>query len=140
MTLDNLKAKVEMIEGLKFEGTAGESYKIDIDYSKPHGEGEGTSSLELFLTSLCACMSATLAAMLRHYDKQVDELSISADGTRQIRHPRKFETIVLDVKVKSPDATREEVEKALEAADAKICPVSGMIKGNVELKYNLQFN
>lgn len=139
--LNTLKAQAKLVDGgLKFEGTAGENYKVDIDYSKPHEGGGGTTSLELFLTSLCSCLAATLTAMLQHYDKQVDELEIIADGIRQQRHPRIFETINIIVKVKTPDASREEVEKALEAAHSKICPVSAMIKGNVETNYTLELS
>ncbi len=85
-------------------------------------------------------MAATLTAMLEHHGKTVDELSVSADGTRQQRHPRIFETIDMVVRVKSPDASREEVEKTLEAAHSKICPISGMIKGNVALNFTLELN
>ena len=138
--LENLKASVKLEEGgLKFEGTSGDNYKVKIDYSKPHGEGDGTTSLELFLTSLCACLSATLTAMLQHYGHQIDELSISADGTRRQRHPRSFEVIDMLVKVKT-SASEKEVQDALSAAHSKICPVSALVKGNVEINYTLELS
>lgn len=131
----NLKAQAELTDGgMRFECTAGDSYKIDIDYS---GSGRGTTSLEVFLSSLCSCLAATFAAMIQRDGTKIDELVVSADGSRRQRHPRSFEIIDIDVKIKSPGADREYIEKALEAAHVKICPVSAMISGNVQVNYNL---
>ena len=135
--IGSLKAQAKLAdEGTRFECTAGESYKIDIDYS---ASGKGTTSLEVFLSSLCSCLAATLAAMLQRDGTRIEELIISAQGTRQQRHPRIFETIDVSVRVKSPNAKKEDVERALEAAHVKICPVSAMISEKVDVSYNLQF-
>jgi putative redox protein len=135
----NVVAQARFLDkSMKFECTAGENYKINIDYTQQPGSDKATTSLELFLTSLCSCMAATLTAMLQKDGKKIDELVISAQGTRRQSHPKSFESIDVLVKVKSPDAEREYIEKALMAAHTKICPVSSMIKGNTEIVFELE--
>ena len=137
----NIVAQAKFVDkDMKFECRAGENYKINIDYTQPKGSDKATTSLELLLCSLCSCLAATLTAMIQKGGKKIDELSISAQGTKRLSHPKSFETIEVLVKVKSPDANRDYIEKALIAAHTKICPVSAMIKGNADVSYELEVN
>lgn len=128
-----LNASVELIgDRMKFKGVAGSNPEIITDYIPPLGEGEGYMPLELFLVSLSTCLGGAVAALIRKTRKSLEALSISAEGVRRETHPTSFEKITLSIRVKSPDATKQDIEKVLEMAEP-ICPVLAMIKGNVEV-------
>ena len=130
-----LNANAKLIDDkMKFECIAGEGHKIFTDYTPPYGGGDGPTSLELFLASLCSCFGGTVAVLLRQAGKKVDEISVSADGKRREQHPTCFESICINVKIKSADAQQEDISKAVELAEQSICPVAAMIKQNVLLR------
>ena len=134
-----LKAKADLADDkMKFECTAGESYKVTTDFVPPLGSGQGPTSLELFLSSLCSCMGGTLAVLLRHQGKEVKAVSVEAQGRRRIEHPTCFEEIKVDAKIKSPDTSEEEALKVLGLAEQSICPVAAMLKGNIELSFSIE--
>lgn len=134
-----LKAQADLIDDkMKFECTAGEGHKIVSDYTPPLGCGEGPTSLELFLSSFCSCLGGTLAVLLRHQGNTVDAISVRAQAERRKEHPTCFESIEFFCNVKTPDASREEVLKVIALAEKSVCPVAAMVKGNVELKFNLE--
>ena len=52
-----LTANARLIDDkMKFDCTAGDGHKIISDYTPPYGSGEGPTSLEIFLASLCSCL------------------------------------------------------------------------------------
>lgn len=117
---------------MKFDCTAG-THTLVTDYTPPYGEGNGPTSLELFLASLCSCLGGTLALLLRHGGKQLDGITVSATGTRRETHPTCFERIALQVHVQSPDLLQADVDRAVQLSEERICPVAAMIKGNVSV-------
>lgn len=134
-----LKAQANLIDDkMKFECIAGESHKIVTDYTPPVGCGEGPTSLELFLSSFCSCVGGTLAVLFRQQGKAVNEISVRAQGERRTEHPTCFEAIEFFCKVKSPDVSKEDVQKALALAENKFCPVAAMLQGNVDLTFNVE--
>ena len=132
---DILTASAELINGrMKFKGEAGGHEPVYTDYIPPYGDGEGIMPLELFLISLSSCMGGALTAFLGKMGKQIDALSVKAAGLRRAEHPLSFASITLSIDIASKDATEEDVEKVIKAAEAMYCPIAAMIKNNVELK------
>ncbi|MGE5493738.1 MAG: OsmC family protein [Burkholderiales bacterium] len=128
-----LNASVELIgDKMKFKGVAGGNPEIITDYIPPFGDGEGYMPLELFLVSLSTCIGGAMVVLIRKTRKSIESFSISAQGVRRETHPTCFEKITLNIRVKSPDATKQDIEKVLQTAEP-ICPVLAMIKGNVEV-------
>ena len=60
-----------------------------------------------------------------HKDVKPDNILISFD----------FEKIKFTISVTSADVTDEDMKKAMELAEGKLCPVWAMIKGNVNVTY-----
>jgi putative redox protein len=124
---------------MKFRGTSGDNPEIITDYTPPFGDGEGYTSLELFLVSACSCLGGGVAVLMRKMHKSLEALTVSAEGVRREQHPTSFESITFSVRVKSADATAADVEKAVELAEP-ICPVLAMMKGNVKLTTQVEVN
>lgn len=118
---------------VKFIGISGSKPEIVLDYTPPVGDGEGYTSLELFLISLASCSGTSIAMLLRRMRKDVSGLKINVRGDRREQHPTYFEKIYLELILESKDAENSDVEKAIKLSEESICPVWNMIKNNVEI-------
>jgi putative redox protein len=136
---DYLTASAELMnDKMMFRCTSGDNPEVITDYTPPLGDGQGYTSLELFLASLCSCLGGTAAVFLRRMGKNVGGLSVSAKGLRRKEHPTCFETIDVSMSVVSGDAADADVEKVLKMAEETYCPVLAMIKGNVQVSVSFE--
>ena len=126
---------------VKFSGISRDNNEVIIDYSKPIGDGEGYTSLEIFLISLSTCAGSTILQMLRRMHKDVLGLKISAYGDRREEHPTYFKKILLKFEIKSKNIEANDMEKAIKLAEETYCPVWNMVKNNVEVsvEYNIKY-
>jgi putative redox protein len=123
-------------EKVKFRGVSGSNPEIILDYTPPIGDGEGYTSLELFLISLASCSGTAISLLLRRMRKDVSGLKIDASGTRREQHPTYFERIHLQFELVSKDAEASDVEKAIAMSEESLCPVWNMVKNNVEISWD----
>ncbi|HBV88159.1 MAG TPA: osmotically inducible protein OsmC [Desulfosporosinus sp.] len=129
-----LTASAEMVnQKVKFIGTSGSNPEVTLDYTPPIGDGEGYTSLELFLVSLASCAGTAIASLLRKMRKDVSGLKINVKGNRKEQPPTGFEKIHMEIILKSKDALESDVKKAISLSEESICPVWNMIKHNVEI-------
>jgi len=126
-------------EKLLFKGSVDGNDPISIDYIPPLGENLGYTSLELFLFSLSSCLGSSVLIFLRRMRKTITGLEIIGHGIRKEEHPTGFKTITLQLIVKSPDVTSEDLEKVIKLSEETYCPVWSMINENVdiEVKYEI---
>ncbi len=137
----HLSVSLDLInDKLNFTGTAGDNPPVSIDYYPPLGDGLGYTSLELFLLSLGSCVGSAVLVLLRRMGKNVRVLSVHASGNRREQHPTCFSEIMLHFDLTSPDASGEDMKKALALADQKLCPVWAMVEGNVMVKVDFQIS
>ncbi|QHQ63391.1 OsmC family peroxiredoxin [Anaerocolumna sedimenticola] len=124
-----------MNEKVKFKGVSRSNPEIILDYNPPIGDGEGYTSLELFLISLATCSGTSIAVLLRKMRKDVSGLRINIKGDRREQHPTYFEKIHLEFNLVSKDAEDADFEKAIKLSEESFCPVWNMVKNNVEISY-----
>ena len=133
-----LRTSINLInEKLHFHGIVDKNDPISIDYIPPFGDDLGYTSLELFLLSLSSCIGSTMLLFLRRMNKTITAFDISSTGIRKEEHPTGFENITLKLNINSQDITQEDVNKVVGMMD-DYCPVSSMLKDDVEIKY--EFN
>jgi putative redox protein len=106
---------------------------ITIDYVPPLGSGQGYLPLELLLMSLAACSGGTIGLLLRKMGKNVSDIKVTAQGIRREQHPTSFQKIHLKFHLISKDTTDPDIQKAIQLAEASICPVWAMLKNDVEI-------
>lgn len=123
---------------VKFSGVSRDNKEIIIDYVKPIGDGEGYTSLELFLISLATCSGSSVSSLLRKMHKDVNGLKITTYGERREEHPTYFKKILIHFELKSKDAEAPDMEKAIKISEESICPVWNMVKNNVEINYEYE--
>lgn len=126
-------------EKLHFEGKVNGNDPISIDYIPPLGENLGYTSLELFLFSLSSCLGSSVLIFLRRMRKTISGFEIIGTGIRKEEHPTGFKTITLQLIIKSPDVSADDLDKVIQQSEDTYCPVWSMIKGNVDVlvKYNI---
>ncbi|OQA49320.1 MAG: hypothetical protein BWY47_00767 [Bacteroidetes bacterium ADurb.Bin302] len=126
-------------EKLHFEGKVNGNDPISIDYIPPLGENLGYTSLELFLFSLSSCLGSSVLIFLRRMRKTISGFEIIGTGIRKEEHPTGFKTITLQLIIKSPDVSADDLDKVIKLSKDTFCPVWSMIKGNVDIlvKYNI---
>jgi putative redox protein len=118
---------------VNFEGIVGDNSPVSIDYIPPLGDNDGYTSLELLLLSLSSCVGTAVLTFLRRMKKTITGFEIVSKGIRREEHPTGFRTIHLEINLKSPDVTDNDLDKVIKLAEEAYCPVWSMIKGNVEI-------
>lgn len=138
---DLLTAKIQLLnEGVKFRSVVEGKSEVITDYLPPYGDGLSILPLELFLISFGTCVGGVVLPLLRRMSKQVNDFQISVEGKRREEHPLSFEEIKLVFTVVSEDVVEEDINKAMSLAEEKLCPLWAMIKGNVNIKYEVCIN
>ena len=139
MQFEPLAVSVDLVnDNIKFTGSLRDNPPITVDYTPPIGDGEGYTSLELFLISLATCVGSTVLLVLRKMRKTITGCQVRAHGVRREEHPTCFRTISVELTLNSLDVTESDVQNALRIAETSLCPVWAMIKNNVEVTASYQ--
>lgn len=140
MDTNILLTNIQLVdEKLKFKCSAEGRDPFFVDYFPPLGNNEGHTSLELVQIAITTCVGTAIAVNLRKMGRTINSFHVSATGNRQIEHPTKLTDIEILFTISSPDVKADDMEKALAIAD-KICPVTAMVKGNVNLTFKYLIN
>lgn len=136
-----LNSTIKLVNNkLNFTGSAGINEPVSIDYIAPLGDDLGYTSLELLLLSLSSCLGSAMLTFLRRMNRTIADFEITAKGLRRTEHPTGFASIHLDIRLTSPDAVPGEVQKVIDLAEEKYCPVWSMIKGNTNVETSFKIN
>jgi putative redox protein len=119
-------------EKLHFEGKVDGNKPVSIDYTPPLGDNLGYTSLELFLLSLSSCTGSALLVILRKMKKNIEFFEINSTGYRNEEHPTGFNTIRMQVNLKSDNVNSEDMTKATDLIKC-ICPVLSMLDEKVKV-------
>ncbi|MFA6366923.1 MAG: OsmC family protein [Bacteroidales bacterium] len=134
-------SSIELInDKINFKGEVETNQPVLIDYIPPYGDGNGYTSLELFLLSLSSCLGTSVLTLIRRTGKSVTSLKIDSKGYRKTEHPTSFKMIELKLYIKSLNVENIDVDKAIKLSEDMLCPVWNMIKGNVEVKVNYEIS
>ena len=127
-------------EKIKFEGVTRENPPIIVDYPEPYGSGQGYTSLELLLISLCTCSASSIILILKKMQKNVIDFKVTAIGERRTEHPTGFKHIKLNFTIKSDNIENGDVQKAIKISEDSLCPVWNMLKTGVDIECDFLIN
>lgn len=135
---ETLYTKTNLVNGkVLLECEARGLEKVKMDYHPPLGDDAGYTGLEMLLMSLSGCSATAVLPVLRKMNITVKEFSVEASGTRRDTHPTLLENITLKFNLTSPDASPENLERAVKLAEETYCPVWAMLKGNTVIQTEL---
>jgi putative redox protein len=130
-----VKTKVVLQDKMVFKGKGHTGHEVQIDYLPPLGGDDGLTPTELLLISLAGCSAQTVLALLRKMGKTVEAMEVQAAGSRQDEHPTVFTGIELNFILKGDDLDAPSVERAIQRAEEKYCPVWAMLKKSIPISW-----
>jgi len=104
-------------------------HQMDLDEPEPVGGNRGPRPPDLLLTAVASCSGISAQAILAKMRQPVTALTVHASGERESDWPRAYTRILLSFEVTvGPGASRDLIEKAVNRAVKKYCPVSATIE------------
>lgn len=124
-----------------FTGELAGGHSVDVDEPEPVGGNHGPRPPDLLLLAAASCSGISAQAILRKMRQPVTALTVRASGSREPDWPRAFTRILLsfDVTV-GAGSNRELIDKAIDRAVKKYCPVSATIEsgeGGTVVEYEI---
>ncbi len=95
---------------------------------KVGGENTAPKPMEVFLMAFGACTFMDVISIVRKKRKTVTAMNVKVEGHRATEHPMVFVKAHLVYELVSPDATEEDLNRAIELSQEKYCSASAMFK------------
>lgn len=112
---------------------------MDIDRSAG-GEGKGSKPKLLLLAGLAGCTGMDVVTILRKMQLEIDDFTISVNGSQREEHPMYYENIHIIYTLKGKNIDIEKVKKAVELSQEKYCSVSAQLKKSAKITYEIYVN
>ena len=118
---------------MQLEGTTASRQIVNLDSTPDKTAAIGPSPVELVLQALGGCTAMDIVSILQKMRRTIAALTIDISADRRDEHPRIFTQIHLLYKLASPDATENELARAIKLSEEKYCSVSGMLRPTVKI-------
>jgi putative redox protein len=107
----------------------GQKTRFDaiMDFSGP---AKYASPMDTVLEALGACSMMDIIAIIKKMRKELTMLEADLEAVRAEEHPKVFTLIHLRYRMKSPDSTLAELEKAAGLSMEKYCSVAAMLRSS----------
>jgi len=124
-----MKVNLKLIGDMKIEGKDDENNITYFDSKKELGGTESAATpMSVLLQAMTACSIMDVSAIIRKKRKTIESLDVEVEGIRADQHPKVFTFVKLIYKLKSPDATLEDLIRAVELSQTKYCGASALFK------------
>jgi putative redox protein len=132
-----MKAQLRWLgRNMQFEGTTESGQTVKLDSTKDKAAAFGPSPVVLVLNALGGCRAMDIVSILQKMRRTITSLTLEIEGERREEYPRIFTHIHIFYKLISPDATEQELERAIRLSEEKYCSVSGMLRPAVKITTN----
>ncbi len=134
------EVKVDWKEKMHFEATVPGAL-IPLDAAEAvGGEGRGSRSKPLMLTSLAGCTGMDVASLLKKMRAEVDDISISVSGELTEEHPKYYSKVKVVYDFYGKDMKKDKIQKAIDLSVEKYCGVMEMFRRFAEIKIEVNFH
>lgn len=125
-------------ERLTFDATTRAGNAVVMDSSAAHGgDDRGPSPMEMLLIAMAGCAGRTVLDILLKKREPVKGLDVVVTGMRAETHPKVYTRIEMAFRV-AGDVRHESIERAIELAETKYCPVSVMLAETAVMSHSIQ--
>lgn len=115
-----------------------DNHTFTIDGSAEHGgQDRGPKPKNLILSSLIGCTGMDAVSILNKMKVSDFELTVKASAESTEKHPKIFKHIKVEFIFTGKDLPRKKIERAVSLSQEKYCGVSEMLRGKVELSYDI---
>jgi putative redox protein len=101
------------------------SFDASLEFSRP---AKCASPMEVVLESLAACSMMDIIIILNKKKKMLATLDVELDADRAEEAPKVFTSIRIGYRLRSPDCSLREFEKAISLSIDKYCSVAAMLR------------
>ncbi len=125
-----MRATLELTDGaMRLEGQNERGQRTVFD-ADPTVGGHDTAPrpLEVFLQAMMACTAMDVLSIVRKKRRTVTAFRLTAEAERAPEHPRVFTRIHLRYELTSPDATEQDLQRAIELSQTTYCSASIMVR------------
>jgi len=120
--------------GARFSVESGSGHSMTLD-----GEHDtGYSPMELVLASLAGCSGISVISIVLKKQQVVTNYQVRVEGIRAETYPLVFTDITVEHILTGHNIRPEAVERAIELAETRYCPVSVMLGKVTNLKQTYQ--
>ncbi|GBD07093.1 hypothetical protein HRbin21_00907 [bacterium HR21] len=125
-----MRAVLELLDGAMRLAGRNERGQLTYFDADPSVGGNDTAArpLEVFLQAMMACTAMDVLSIVRKKRKTVTAFRLTADAERASEHPRVFRRIHLRYELTSPDATEQDLQRAIELSQSTYCSASIMVR------------
>lgn len=122
-----MKARVSLIDGVAFEGTADSGHRIVMDGPPQFGgRNKGTRPMEMLLIGLGGCSAFDVVHMLRKGRVELTDCEVGIEAERAPEDPKVFTRIHMHFVVSGRNVPEARVRRAVELSAEKYCSASIM--------------
>jgi len=125
-----MKALLELTDGAMRVCAQNERRQTTCFDADPSVGGHDTAPrpMEVFLQAMMACTAMDVLSILRKKRRQITAFRMEAHATRAETHPKVFTHIRLRYQLVSPDATEQDLLRAIELSQTTYCSASIMVR------------
>ena len=122
-----MKARVSLIDGVSFEGTAESGHRVVMD-GPPElgGLDKGTRPMEMLLLGLGGCSAFDVVHMLRKGRVKFTDCEVQVEAERAAQAPKVFTRIHLHFVISGKEVPESKVRRAVQLSAEKYCSASIM--------------
>ena len=131
---EKTRVQAKFDAGMRFSVESGSGHSVTID-----GEHQaGHSPMELVLASLAGCSGISVISIVLKKQQVVTNYEVHVEGIRAETYPLVFTDITVKHILTGHNIRPEAVERAIELAETRYCPVSVMLGKVTNLKQTYQ--
>lgn len=129
--------KVKWIDGVRFVANDDKGHSIIMDVSKEQGgEGSAFGPMQLLLAALGGCTGIDIVGIMRKQRQEVTSLEILVSGERVAEHPRVYDKVHVEYRLKGEDLKEKAVQRAIQLSEDTYCSVGATIKRTARISHN----
>jgi putative redox protein len=135
-----VEARVHLINGMQFEGTASSGHTLTMDADDASGgQNKGFRPMELLLVGFGGCTGMDVISILRKKRQNIAGLEMNVKGERAETHPHVYTDVHIEYVVKGKGVESQAVERAISLTLEKYCSVGATLAktGRITSSYRI---
>jgi len=130
--------RIDWKQDMVFEAEV-DGFRIILDTKKGEGEkGAGPRPKPLAMVSLAGCTAMDVISILKKMKVDVDEFTVTVEGTLTDEHPKKFTAMHIVYSFRGKDLPTDKLERAIQLSLEKYCGISATYKNALHLTHEIK--
>lgn len=135
-----VQAKVTLVNGMEFSGTASSGHQLRMDADdEAGGANAGFRPMELLLVGFGGCSGMDVISILKKKRQAVSGFEINVTGEKTDTFPKIYKTVHIEYIVTGKGVEKEAVERAISLSLEKYCAVGATLakSGSITHSYKI---